>query len=189
MKLAWFAGAGARSPIHCSGQRLAMCVLVAVLHGLLVPAANAGRRCDQERSWPVHFRDAAASDVLRVSVRGARCREAQLSIELATAEGKSLYRYRGPFRGHLEDFFDADLAGAVPKVVDDLHAFAFAKYSDVEQLRDLGYCAQDVPDGVYRRLKREKRPLLQHDTGHEEWQYVVFDTRRGKGVVVFTCGI
>lgn len=188
MNLAWSAGTGARSPINCSGQRLAMCVLVAVLHGLPAPAANAGRRCDQERSWPVHFRDATASDVLRVAVRGARCREAQLTIELATAEGKSLYRYRGPFRGHLENFFDVELAWAARKKVEDLHALAFGTtYAEFEGPHGLDYCTQEVPESVYRRFKREKRPLFHHSTGHEEWQYVVFDARRGQGVVVFTC--
>lgn len=190
MKLARFAGTGVRSPIHCFGQRLVVCVLAAVLHGLLVPAANAGQRCDQERSWPVHFRDAAASDVIRVSLRGARCREAQLTIELTTSDGESLYRYRGPFGGHLENFLDAELAEVVAEVIENLHAFAFpATYADFDAPHGLDYCTREVPESVYRRFKREERPLFHHSTGHEEWQYVVFDARRGKGVVVFTCNV
>lgn len=180
---------GLRAPRHAHAQRRLRCVLCLAVYGLVVPAATAEPRCDQERSWAVHFRDATASDVLRVSVRGARCREAQLTIELATVEGTSLYRYQGPLRRHLENFFDADLASAVPKVVEDLHRSAFAKYSDVEQLRDLHYCTLDVPDDVYHRLKGEERPLFQHSTDHEVWQYVVFDARSRKGVVVFTCGV
>jgi hypothetical protein len=187
MKLAWFAGVGVRSPIHCSGQRL-------VRPGRGV--ARATRPCGERRAALRRGTKLAGSLPGCGSVR----RVAGLSSRGALQGGAACDRtdhcgwriplpLSGPFWGPLGELLGCGSRRGHSqgcrrpvrlRLRDDVCRFRAAVWARLLHTRR---SRERLP-----RFKREKRPVFHHSTGHEVWRYVVLDARRGKGVVVFRCG-
>ncbi|HKI99441.1 MAG TPA: hypothetical protein VKB51_13295 [bacterium] len=160
-------------------------------------AVPSGAACDVQRSAPLAFRSAKPDDTLRVTIQGAPCARAKLSIVVRDPSGAELYRYEAPFAPHLnaqlakeplsqaaEAFAESVLANAgIAGTTDQLPPWldAQAYYSEH---RD----ALKVDEVIYEALRKVRRPILWHATGAETWRSVVYDPQTRSGLVILAGG-
>jgi hypothetical protein len=62
-------------------------------------------------------------------------------------------------------------------------------FTNADKFRDDNGEELQIPPAEYERLRRTGRPLFGHANHYEGWQYVVFDEKRGEGVVIIRGGV
>ncbi len=152
--------------------------------------------CHMHRSKPVSFKEHGSKDVLEISIGTGPCYAATLTIVVREESGDVLYSYVANFKRHTAVPWDVpDLAEVAREFVDRELADAMdttaslPRYEGKEDHYEAHYEAIQVSEGEYERLRAEGRPMLSHENHYEGWQYVVYDPRLAKSVVIVTGGL
>lgn len=151
--------------------------------------------CPIQKARAVSFRDAAAADVMEVSIGTGPCERATLTIVIRSDLGHIVYSYVAPFKQHVADWYVPDLDKEAASFVNQLLERGIGSSADLPPWEEPEAYEQkhagtiDVSREVYEDLRAKPRPMLSHPTYYEGWQYVVYDRRTGKSVVVLTGGV
>lgn len=153
--------------------------------------------CNVEKTVGLQFRNATETDVLRIKISGDPCYEATFYISIATKDGKNLYQYQAPYKPHTavhwedlevpkdpEALIELVLKGGVFKRSKELPAFV-----SKEHFYDNYYNELTTDNGSYEKLRSTEKPLFWHPTHYEEWVYVAYDEKQGKGIVFMRGGV
>jgi hypothetical protein len=175
---------------------LSALVAVAGLTALLEHRAVASSlTCPMQKARGVSFRDAAAKDVLEVSIGTGPCERATLTIVIRSDLGHIVYSYVAPFKQHVADWYVPDLDKEAHAFVDRLLERGIQSSADLppwlepEAYEMKNSAVIDVSREVYEELRAKPRPMLSHPTYYEGWKSVVYDRRIGESVVVVSGGV
>ena len=171
-------------PLRTATAALALAFGGAQAQSLTDPA------CQHSVTRQIAFTSPQAKERLTVSIGPGACHSAQLSIVVASVQGKVLYRYLAPFKKHVAvQWNDPDLPEVARKFADDTSSRALVPRSELPVPKpqgemDEGDAELMVPAPVFKRLVSSGQPMLYHPTHYEGGQYVVFDpaTRSARGV-------
>jgi hypothetical protein len=175
-------------------------IAVAVLGlALLAPAVAAAKtvECHTHRAQVVHFRTATTKDVLEVVIGPGPCHLATLSIVIkADADGEVFYSYVAPLMRHIPSAPDSPgFLESVKQFVDRTYTEAMSTtaklppFTNANKFRDDNGEELQIPPAEYERLRWTVRPVFGHANHYEGWQYVVFDEKRGEGIVIIRGGV
>jgi len=120
-----------------------------------------------------------------------------MQIDINSPEGKNLYNYRAKFKPHIAVHWeDPGLPEDARKLVDRIISDGFKQstsnlpvYLAKEEFYEQYSNEIQINKDYYEKLRMSKRPIFPYLTQYEEWNYVVYDQKAGKGLVFMTGGL
>ena len=154
--------------------------------------------CNISKSSLINFRNSKIRDTLLVSIKGEPCYKAELTIRILTNNNEILYNYKQPFEKHVaiqwddplladvaNDFIDRLLKNNI-ELASSLPPFSA---SEIPDNKPIGFeYTIKVNEKTYGNIVASNKPVFRHLTHYEEWRYIVYDAKSGKGIVIIDCG-
>lgn len=172
-------------------------LLIAVAIATSAMAENVYPECPLRRSKPVNFRTTFSEDMMEISIGTGSCYKATLTLVIRDDQGgKILYVYAVPL-GQLTavPWDDAEMNEVAEEVVDRIigdpmrSTSSLPPYAEPEAYYEEYYDHIEVGREEYERLRTENRPMFQHLTYYEGWQYAIWDEATKSSKVIITGGL
>ena len=172
-------------------------LLTAVAIAAPIAAENVYPECPLRRSAEVSFRAPGSHDVLEISIGAGSCYKATLTLVIREGRGgEILYSYVQRFKQHTVVGWDKpDLNEVAAEVVDRMisepmrSTSSLPPYAEPEAYYEEYYNHIEVSRDEYERLRNEDRPMFQHLTYYEGWQYAIRDEATKSSKVIITGGL
>lgn len=170
-----------------------------VIFLLVVSPAFAGGlpNCSIHKESNIAFSSDDQLDVLLVSIEGAPCAKANLTIAIKNSNDDVIYSYQAPFKRHVavhgnDSYLDRDALAFVDEV------FAERQFSDTSQLPrweskleywETNYQEIKISKSYYESLRNLNFPTFSHIIHYEGWRVLTYDTKRKEVIVVSEGGV
>lgn len=155
--------------------------------------------CDVTEKAPVSFRSPTSHETVTVTIRGAPCYKALLSIIITHASGRPLYAYEAEFKQHVamhgEDPELPERAAAFARrIADDWRANLettdhLPPWQPEAEFYEAHFNVIKVPKERYEQLRQQRRPVLTHPTHYEQWQSVIYEPSTDQAELLLTGGV
>ncbi|MDZ4325955.1 MAG: hypothetical protein U1A73_13220 [Pseudomonas sp.] len=164
---------------------------------LLGFAATSLPACHETATAPLSFRSEQSRDTIEVTIRGAPCHAAMLSVRITSDAGKVLYSYDAPFKMHVAIHWEDP---ELPKRAAEF-ASRIAAQDEKETTSDLppwqlenDYYEEHfnlikVSKEQYEQLRSQERPIFTHPTHYEQWQSVIYEPETGLARILLEGGL
>ena len=172
-------------------------LLIAAAISAPIEAENVHPECPLRSSAEVSFRAPGSHDMLEISIGTGLCYKATVTLVIRDDQGgKILYLYAVPF-GQLTavPWDDAEMNEVAEEVVDSMISDLMQSTSSLPPYAEPSACYEEYYNHIevsreeYERLRTENRPMFQHPTYYEGWQYAIWDEATKSPKVIITGGL